>query len=110
MEKRERIVTLRLTQEEESRLRSKMDDAGIQSMSAYIRRMALDGICVKLDLKDVRDVSSLLRRCSNNLNQYAKRANETGSIYAADIRDLQKRLDEIWELYRQSLLRLASIR
>ena len=110
MEKRERIVTLRLTQEEESRLRSKMDDAGIQSMSAYIRRMALDGICVKLDLKDVQEVSSLLRRCSNNLNQYAKRANETGSIYAADIRDLQKRLDEIWELYRQSLLRLASIR
>lgn len=110
MEKRERIVTLRLTQEEESRLRSKMNDAGIQSMSAYIRRMALDGICVKLDLKDVQEVSSLLRRCSNNLNQYAKRANETGSIYAADIRDLQKRLDEIWELYRQSLLRLASIR
>lgn len=110
MEKRERIVTLRLTQEEEKRLRIKMEDAGIQSMSAYIRRMALDGICVRLDLKDVQEVSSLLRRCSNNLNQYAKRANETGSIYAADIRDLQKRLDEIWELYRQSLLRLAAIR
>ncbi len=82
----------------------------MRNMSAYIRKMALDGICVKLDLKDVREVSSLLRQCSNNLNQYAKRANETGSIYAADIRDLQKRLDEIWELYRQSLLRLASIR
>lgn len=55
-------------------------------------------------------MSVLLRRCSNNLNQYAKRANETGSIYAADISDLQTRLDEIWELSRQSLLRLASIR
>lgn len=86
-----------------------MDEAGIRNMSAYVRKMALDGICVKLDLEDVRELSVLLRRCSNNLNQYAKRANETGSIYAADITDLQTRLDEIWELSRQSLLRLASI-
>lgn len=79
-------------------------------MSAYLRKMALDGICVKLELEDVRELISLLRRCSNNLNQYAKRANETGSIYAADIEDLQKRMDEIWELSRLSLLRLAGIR
>ena len=72
--------------------------------------MALDGICVKLDLEDVRQLIVLLQRCGNNLNQYAKRANETGSIYAADIEDLQRRLDEIWELSRQSLARLASIR
>lgn len=78
-------------------------------MSAYVRKMVLDGICVKLDLEDVRELSTLLRRCSNNLNQYAKRANETGSIYADDIKDLRTRLDEIWELSRQSLLRLASI-
>ena len=39
-----------------------------------------------------------------------KRANETGSIYAADIEDLQKRLDEIWELSRQTLASLAAIR
>ena len=71
------------------RIREKMDEAGIRNMSAYVRKMALDGICVKLDLEDVRELSVLLRRCSNNLNQYAKRANETGSIYAADIADLQ---------------------
>lgn len=103
-------MILRLSQEEKDRIREKMDEAGIRNMSAYVRKMALDGICVKLDLEDVRELSVLLRRCSNNLNQYAKRANETGSIYAADIADLQARLDEIWELSRQSLLRLASIR
>ena len=52
----------------------------------------------------------MLQRCTNNLNQYAKRANETGSIYATDIEDLQNRLDEIWELSRQSLASLAAIR
>lgn len=103
-------MILRLAQKEKDRIREKMDEAGIRNMSAYVRKMALDGICVKLDLEDVRELSVLLRRCSNNLNQYAKRANETGSIYAADIADLQARLDEIWELSRQSLLRLASIR
>jgi hypothetical protein len=86
-----------------------MNEAGIENMSAYILKMALDGICVKLDLQDVREMLVLLRRCSNNLNQYAKRANETGSIYAADIDDLKVRLDEIWELARQSLVRLSSI-
>ena len=82
----------------------------ILNMSAYIRKMALDGICVRLDLAEVRQLIVLLQRCSNNLNQYAKRANETGSVYAADIEDLQSRLEEIWELSRQSLAHLANIR
>ena len=108
--KRDCELKIRLSHEELYRIHEKMHEAGIRNMSAYVRKMALDGICVKLDLEDVRELSVLLRRCSNNLNQYAKRANETGSIYAADIADLQARLDEIWELSRQSLLRLASIR
>ena len=66
--------------------------------------------CVRMYLEDVRQLTVMLRRCTNNLNQYAKRANETGSIYAADIENLQNRLDEIWELSRQSLARLAAIR
>lgn len=110
MAKRDCTKLLLLSQDEIDRIHAKMEEAGIQNMSAYLRKMALDGICVKLDLEDVRELISLLRRCSNNLNQYAKRANETGSIYAADIEDLQKRMDEIWELSRQSLQRLAGIR
>ena len=110
MRKRTEDLNVRVTPEDKERIRAKMEEAGIQNMSAYVRKMALDGICVKLDLTDVRQLIVLLQRCSNNLNQYAKRANETGSIYAADIEDLQSRLDEIWELSRQSLARLANIR
>ena len=110
MAKRDCTKLLLLSQDEIDRIHAKMEEAGIRNMSAYLRKMALDGICVKLELEDVRELISLLRRCSNNLNQYAKRANETGSIYAADIEDLQKRMDEFWELSRQSLLRLAGIR
>lgn len=58
---------------------------------------------------DVKEMVSLLRYCSNNLNQYAKRANETGSIYAEDIQDLQNRQNEIWEIAKEILARLATI-
>ena len=108
--KREKQLLVRISDADKERIQAKMEEAGILNMSAYVRKMALDGICVKLDLKEVRQLIVLLQRCSNNLNQYAKRANETGSVYAADIEDLQSRLDEIWELSRQSLARLASIR
>ena len=110
MMKREKQLLVRISDADKERIQAKMEEAGIRNMSAYIRKMALDGICVKLDLTDVRQLIVLLQRCSNNLKQYAKRANETGSIYAADIEDLQSRLDEIWELSRQSLAHLANIR
>ena len=108
--KKENQLLVRISDADKERIQAKMEEAGILNMSAYIRKMALDGICVRLDLAEVRQLIVLLQRCSNNLNQYAKRANETGSVYAADIEDLQSRLDEIWELSRQSLARLANIR
>ena len=108
--KKEEELKVRISPEDKERIRSKMEEAGILNMSAYVRKMALDGICVRLDLTDVRQLIVLLQRCSTNLNQYVKRANETGSVYAADIEDLRSRLDEIWELSRQSLAHLANIR
>ena len=110
MMKREKQLLIRISDEDKERIQAKMEEAGILNMSAYVRKMALDGICVRLDLTDVRQLIVLLQRCSTNLNQYAKRANETGSIYAADIEDVRSRLEEIWELSRQSLACLANIR
>ena len=103
-------LKFRISAEEVERIKVKMEDSGIMSMSAYIRKMALDGICVRMDLADVRQLVILLRRCSNNLEQFARKANETGSVYAAEIENLQNRLHEIWELTRQSLVWLAAIR
>ena len=109
MAKRDQDVHFLASKEEVERIHEKMDELGIRSMGAYLRKMALDGYCIRLDLQDVIALVSLLRICSNNLNQYAKRANETGSIYRADIEDLQKRLEEIWTDMREVLVRLSSI-
>lgn len=109
IEKRDQNMIIRLSSSELERIRSKMSEVEVVSLSSYIRKMALDGYCVKLDLQDVKEMVSLLRRCSNNLNQYAKRANETGSIYAEDIKDLQNRFEEIWNVAKEIMARLSTI-
>ena len=109
MAKLDQDVHFLASKEEVERIHQKMDELGIRSMGAYLRKMALDGYCINLDLQDVKELVSFLRICSNNLNQYAKRANETGSIYEADIKDLQERLEEIWADMKEVLVRLSSI-
>ena len=109
MPKRDQDVHFLASKEEVERIHQKMEEIGVRSMGAYLRKMALDGYCINLDLQDVKELVSLLRRCSNNLNQYAKQANATGNIYEADIQDLQERLEEIWESMKELLVRLSSI-
>ena len=61
------------SEEEAALIRQRMADSGIVNLSAYLRKMAISGYHINLDLSDVRELVSLLRRCSNNLNQIAKR-------------------------------------
>lgn len=79
------------------------------SLSAYIRKMALDGYCLNLDLPQLRRMSYLLQNCSNNLNQVAKRVNESNQLYAADIEDLRHRLDELIGIGKQILSKLSEL-
>ena len=97
------------TGEEAALIRDRMARMGVTGMGAYMRKMAIDGFFINLDLSGVKELVSLLRRCSNNLNQYAKKANSTGCIYAADIEDLQIRLEKIWEVTSDILRELAGI-
>ena len=108
-EKRDEILILRITKTEKNRIYEKMYGMGIRSLSAYIRKMVLDGYCLNLDLPQLRRMSYLLQNCSNNLNQVAKRANKCGKVYAADMEDLRQRLDELIEIGRQILSRLAEL-
>ena len=108
-EKRDETIILRLSKTEKNRIYEKMLSMGIRSLSAYIRKMALDGYCLHLDLKELQRMAYLLQMCSNNLNQYAKRANECGKVYAADMEDLRQRLDELIDIGKQILSKLAEL-
>lgn len=109
MEKKDQQIHFLATAGEVERIREKMNEMGIQNRAAYLRKMALDGYCVRLDLQEIKEMIVLLRRCSNNLNQYARNANETGRIYEADIQDLKERLDAIWQCARSILVKLSAI-
>jgi len=109
MERRDVQMNFRVTKSDAEIIREKMEQTGIKSPGTYLRKMSLDGYVIQLDLSDVKELVSLLRNGTNNLNQYAKKANETGSIYNADIEDLQQRQKEIWNLMKAILERLSSI-
>ena len=102
-------IHIKLAPGERELIRKKMNEAGIQNMSSYIRKMAINGYTIRLDLEDVGEVARLLRINSNNLNQYAKRANETNNIYLEDIKELQESQERLWKLMKEILQRLSTI-
>ena len=108
-DRRDQQLHFRVSKPELERIRNKMEASGILSIGSYLRKMALDGYCLYLDLPQLRRMAYLLQMCSNNLNQYAKRANECDKVYAADMDDLRQRLDELIDIGRQILSRLAEL-
>lgn len=111
-EKREREVQLkfRVTQAERQLIEQKMALLGTSNMAAYLRKMAIDGYVVNLDLPELRELISLLRRSSNNLNQLTKRVHKTGRFYDADLEDLRQSFDRLWDMADKLLKGLAKIK
>lgn len=98
-----------MSEQEAELVKGRMAELGITNLSAYLRKMAVDGYIIHLDMSNIQEMIRLLRICSNNLNQYARRANETGSIYAADVEDLRTRLDGLWDSMDKLLREFANI-
>ena len=111
MKKENRNVQLHffVTEPEAELIKERMAEPGITNLSAYLRKMAVDGYIIHLDMGDIQEMIRLLRICSNNLNQYTRRANETGSVYAADVEDLRTRLDGLWNGMDKLLRGFANI-
>ena len=110
MAKRKRDIQLkfRVTPQEREMIETKMAQFGTTNMAAYLRKMAIDGYVVKLDLPELRELVSLLRYSSNNLNQLTRRAHETGRIYEADLEDIQQSQERIWTAAEKIVSSLAA--
>ena len=102
-------VKFRVTPEERALIDKRMEQAGTNNMAGYLRKMAIDGYVVKLELPELRDFISLLRRTSNNFNQIARRVNSTDRIYTDDIVEMKNLLEQIWEADNRILEKLAAI-
>lgn len=95
--------------EELELIHQKMQQYGTENLSAYLRKMALDGYVVKLELPELKELVSLMRRSSNNLNQLTRKVHETGRVYNADLEDISQRQEQLWEGVKEILTQLSKL-
>ena len=107
--KREVQLNFRVSPEELALIEQKMSQLGTKNREAYLRKMALDGYAINLDLPELKELVSLLRRSSNNLNQLTRRVHEIGRIYDADLEDITQRQEQLWEGVREILSQLSKL-
>ena len=102
-------ISVRLTEEEHRLLKEKMERIGVTNQEAFLRKMALDGLVIRLDMPELKQMISLLRYTSNNINQIAKRLNESGRAYETDFEDIQEKQTQLWGLANEILMKLSAI-
>ena len=98
-----------VTPEEQALIADRMAEAGISNMGAYMRKMALNGYVLHVDLSDIRELVALQRRCANNLNQVAVHANIYGGLYPDELKRLQKDYADLWGPLSDLLAQLSAI-
>ena len=111
MAHRKRTVQLHfmVTEHERDLIRQKMEQLGTNNLGVYLRKMAVDGYIVKLDLPELRELLTLLRRTSNNINQVARRVHQTGNVYDTDLEDILQKQESIWAGVNEILARLNEV-
>ena len=111
MENRKRNVQIiiRVTEEERALIEEKMQQIPTLNLSAYARKILIDGYIITLDLQEVKGHMAQLQKIGVNMNQIAKRINETGRIYADDMDEIKRAMEEVWRLERRLLLQFKSL-
>lgn len=103
------VKNIRMTPGELQAIQKKMEQFGTTNFSAFVRKMAIDGYVVKLELPELKELVSLLRYSSNNLNQLTRRVHESGRIYDADLKDIHQNLERLWGAAQQILDKLSKL-
>ena len=111
MENRKRNVQIiiRVTEEERALIEEKMQQIPTLNLSAYARKILIDGYIITLDLQEVKGHTAQLQKIGVNINQIAKRINETGRIYADDMDEIKRAMEEVWRLERRLLLQFKRL-
>ena len=87
----------------------KMEQLGIKNRSAYLRKMAVDGMVIHLELPEFQKLLSLMARTAANVNQIAQRCNATGNLYE-DVTELKSDYSELCEQMKQAVGEIAILR
>jgi len=107
--KRDILVRFWVTPTELDMIKNRMKQIPTDNRGAYLRKMAIDGVVLKLDIPELKELVSLMRYMGNNTNQIAKRLNEGGNMYQSELSEIQEQQEQIWEGLRKLLIRLGEI-
>jgi len=102
-------IYFKVTDEERALIEQKMALAGVRNMSAYIRKMCIDGYTINLQIPELDECAKLLRYTSNNVNQIARRVNSGGDIYPDETDEITAKLTEVGGLFGNILEQLSKI-
>ena len=102
-------LNFRVTEREKQLIEDRMQEIGTTNREAYLRKIAIDGMLVKLEVPELKEIVSLMRRTSNNVNQIARRLNETGRIYEVDITDVQNQQEQLWDMLNSLIIKISGI-
>ena len=98
------------TQEEYDLIQKNMALSGSTNLSAFLRKMAIDGMVIKLDMPEIQEMLHLLRRANANINQIARHLHDTGRIYDTDLEQVVQNQEQLWDMANGILTRLAAIK
>lgn len=104
--KRNIELKVRVTEEENKMIREKMALIPTRNFNSYAIKMLVDGYIIKYDFKELKSLTGQLGKIGSNINQIAKRANETRYISPKDIKDVLRMLHEIQVLLNKKLGRI----
>jgi hypothetical protein len=102
-------LAFRVTPREREMIERRMAQTGMTNLRAYMVKQAIDGRVIHVQLDSVNEMIRLLSNATNNINQIAKRVNQSGNFHAADLDDLRARYEELWTQAKEILRRLADI-
>ena len=97
---RDNAVLFWVSNEEKEAIKKKMELYGSQNMSAYIRKMAIDGYVINFDIPELKEITRLLRYTSNNINQIAYVANCEKHLSADKINEAAELMNDVWDCVR----------
>ncbi len=103
-------IYFKVTDEERELIKKRMALANIRNMSAYIRKMCIDGYTVHLQIPELTECAKLLRYISNSVNQIARRVNSGGAVYPDEVDEITAKLTETSGLFGNILEQLSKIK
>lgn len=102
-------IHIKLSDEELKLIRDRMEQMGFKNMSAYIRKMAIDGYCIKVDFSELLELCRLMSIDSRNINQIAKAANTYGWADEKVITDMKVEHEKVLNAVKEYFDKLLEI-